>query len=73
MKNISFYAKTNRSDNVLHIETDGAIVNVYVGLHDEDGHDVTTVEVLPDDASRGGEWKFPPDQLQSRIRVVRDA
>ena len=34
MKRISFYADTNRSGNLLHIETDGCVVNIQVGLHD---------------------------------------
>jgi hypothetical protein len=55
MKRIHFYADTNRSDNLLHIETDGGIVNIHVGLHDSDGHAVTAIQVIPDDQSRGGD------------------
>jgi hypothetical protein len=57
VKRISFYAGRNRSGNQLHIETDGAIVNVRVGLHDTDGRRVTSVQVSPDNyAERGGHW-----------------
>lgn len=55
MKSISFYAKGNRSDNLLHIETDGAVVNIRVGLTDAEGHQVTSVQIIPDDESRGGD------------------
>lgn len=48
MKRISFYAKRNRSGNLLHIETDGCIVNIRVGLHDVEGREVTSVQVIPD-------------------------
>mgnify|MGYP005829683835 CR=1 FL=1 len=44
--------------NVLHIEADGCIVNVYEKLHDRFGRDVTVVEILPDDETRGGDWKL---------------
>lgn len=35
-------------DKLLHIETEGAIVNIRVGLQDSDGREVTSVEILPD-------------------------
>jgi hypothetical protein len=66
MKRISFYANGNRSGNLLHIETDGCIVNIRVGLRDVDGRQVTSVQVLPDDyAERGGRW------VQDGSRVVQ--
>jgi hypothetical protein len=55
MKRISYYAKRNRTGNLLHIETDGCIVNIQVGLHDVDGRQVTSVRISPDDKSRGGD------------------
>lgn len=51
MKTIQFYAATNRSGNLLHIETDGCIVNIHVGLTDGEGRRVTRVDVLPEDES----------------------
>lgn len=35
-------------DNLLHIETEGGIVNIRVGLTDRQGRKVTSVEILPD-------------------------
>lgn len=75
MKKIGFYAKTNRSDNLLHIETDGAIVNVHVGLTNSEGRPVTRVDVIPDDASRGGDmsgqiWEIPAEDGNGVTRVV---
>lgn len=55
MRTVQFYSGTNRSGNLLHIETDGAVVNIRVGLHDSDGRKVTSIEVLPDDEHRGGD------------------
>jgi hypothetical protein len=50
-------------DKLLHIETDGCIVNIRVGLNDVNGNRVTSVEIIPDDERRGGDglgnvWHF---------------
>lgn len=42
-------------DKLLHIEADGCIINIQVGLHDRAGQQVTSVEIIPDDESRGGD------------------
>jgi hypothetical protein len=55
LKTESFFAKTNRSGNLLHIETDGCVVNIHVGLTDNDGNALTRVDVLPDTEDRGGD------------------
>ena len=56
MKRISFF-KGNRSDNLLHIETEGCIVNIRVGLQEHGTYrDVTSIEILPDNGIRGEEW-----------------
>jgi hypothetical protein len=55
MRRISFYDGPRNKQDILHIETDGAIVNIQVGLHDTDGRQVTSVRISPDDASRGGD------------------
>ena len=47
MRKISF-TTNNRSDNLLHIETDLAIINIRVGLHDVDGNQVEAIEIIPD-------------------------
>lgn len=70
MKRIGFYAATNRSGNLLHIETDGAVVNIQVGLHDADGRQVTSVRISPDGQNRGGDgegriW------VQDGSRIIR--
>jgi hypothetical protein len=58
MRTESFYAGRNRTnDNILHIETDGCIVNIQVGLHDAQGRPVTRVDVTPDgDDGCGNQW-----------------
>lgn len=45
----------NARDNLLHIETDGCIVNIRTGLHDREGRPVTSVEILAD-TYVGEEW-----------------
>ena len=49
MKRIEFY-NTNRSNNLLHIETEGCIINIRVNLQNDEGHSVTHVEILKDDS-----------------------
>jgi len=53
-RRVGFYSVVGEP-RTLHIETDGAIVNITVGLHDVDGRPVTRVDTLPDDESRGGD------------------
>jgi len=47
MRTVTFH-KGNRSDDLLHIETDGCIVNIRVGLTDNEGRKVTSIEILKD-------------------------
>lgn len=58
MRTVTFYADTNRSGGKLHVETDGCIVNITVGLRNLEGCQVTRIDVLPDDEVRGGKWKM---------------
>src|SRR6185437_16667279 len=55
MRTIRYYAKGNRTGKILHIETDGGIVNIRVGLSDSQGRPVTAIEIIPDDEQRGGD------------------
>lgn len=71
MKTVQFYAGRNRSDNLLHIETDGGIINVRVGLTDAEGRAVTSVTISPDDESRGGDGKGRMWHLVDGFRLVR--
>jgi hypothetical protein len=53
----TFYADRNRSGNVMHIETDGCVVEIHVGLTDDRGRQVTRVDVMPDnDRFAGTTW-----------------
>jgi hypothetical protein len=58
-------------DDVLHIETEGGIINVHVGLHDDKGRDITAIEILPDQYS-GESWKFAdkPKAKSANIRLT---
>jgi hypothetical protein len=50
MKTIHFY-KNNKSNNILHIETEGCIVNIRVGLTNINPNDTTHVEILPNEGN----------------------
>jgi hypothetical protein len=74
-KRATFYAGRGSKVKTFHVETDGCIVNITVGLTDSDGRQVTRVDVAPDDESRGGDergriWRQEPGD--SRIICVRD-
>jgi len=76
MRRLGFYAKSNRSNNLLHIETDGAVINIRVGLRDDQGRAMTRVDVLPDNEYRGGDgygnfWSFVPGDGPGVVRVLR--
>lgn len=32
---------------LLHLETEGCVVNVTIGVHDQAGHRITSIEVVP--------------------------
>jgi hypothetical protein len=53
MKRVSHF-NTSR-DKLLHIETEGGIVNIRVGLVTTGGNSFTHIEILPDN-SKGEEW-----------------
>jgi hypothetical protein len=44
------------ADKTLHVEAEGVLVNIQVGLSDDEGRRVTRVDISPDDATRGGRW-----------------
>lgn len=69
-KRAAFYAR-RCGPQTFHIEVDGAIVNIMVGLETRNGRQVTRVDIIPDDERRGGDsdgrvWKDLGDG-----RVVR--
>lgn len=45
--------RISHRNGVLHIETPEGIINIYTGLHDDKGREVTTVEAIPDDRFAG--------------------
>ncbi len=62
-------------DNLLHIETDGCIVNIRVGLSDSEGRRVTSVEIIPEDESRSpdADGRFWELDGARNNRVIRKA
>ena len=59
----------NARDKLLHVEAEGCVVNIRVGLTDSEGRPVTSIEILPDQYV-GEEW-----DLDGTInnRVIRRA
>lgn len=44
-------------ERLLHVEAEGCIVNIRVGMHDPEGREVTVVEVIPNDyPTRNDTW-----------------
>jgi hypothetical protein len=60
----------------LHLEIDGAIVNVYVGLQDTDGHKVTSVGIRADRYCGEPNWSVEagPRKMVEHlsVRVVQE-
>jgi len=56
MKRIKF-DESNRSGNILHIETVGCVVNIRIGLQSMIGEKVTSVEIIPDHNAEE-KWKL---------------
>jgi len=55
-------------DKLLHIETEGCIVNIQVGLSDRDGNPVTIVSIIPDEYI-GESWTL---KGQGHNRLIKD-
>lgn len=60
-------------EHTKHIKTDGAAINITVGLTDGQGREVTAVSVIPD---RGGDhdgraWRLEAG-TDGGIRLIRD-
>lgn len=69
MKTIRHSAKAK--DKLLHVETEGCIVNIHVGLRDEHGREVTHILVRADQYA-GEEWIIGGTSAQfTGIRVIR--
>lgn len=54
MRAIQFF-DNNHSQDLLHIETVGCIINIRVNLHNVEGKEITSIEILPDKYA-GEEW-----------------
>lgn len=69
--------KVKRGVGVLHIETDMAIVNIYLGLMDCARHEIETIEVISDRYA-GERWvtverRGGPDRGRyARLRLMRE-
>lgn len=69
MKRVSFF-NSNRSGNLLHIETEGAVVNIRVNLHNNEGQQVTAISIIPDRA--GEKWSFAEDTTTGEISLIKE-
>lgn len=66
MKSIVFTSSRGRKNTLLHVETDGCIVNIKIGLSKDDGRKCTVIEVLPDQY-KGEEWDLEAGSTFTRI------
>lgn len=51
----------------MHVEAEGCIVNIYEGLYNTEGKQVTAIEIIPDNCI-GEEWEALGDV---NIRIIR--
>ena len=65
MKTVVFH-KTKLNQGLLHIETDGCIVNIRTELTKNDGRKCTVIEILPDQY-KGEEWDCEVGSQFTRI------
>lgn len=76
MKRVHYF-KGNRTGNLLHIETEGAIVNIRVGLHNPEGQEVTSIQIQPDDTGAGENWTMPDENGEHmkglNVQVIKKA
>jgi len=70
MKRISWHGKPGQ---VLHIETEGCIVNIRCSLSDVEGHPITAIEVLCDQDTAPEQWRLIDrgDATVMHVRVAR--
>lgn len=68
MKRVTF-SKRNRSGDLLHVETEGCIVNIRICLEDSEGRPVTSVEILPDETT-DEKWEVD-GHINNRVIKVR--
>lgn len=68
MKRISHYSKSK--DKLLHIETDLGIINIRVGLIDNEGRRVESIEIIPN--GYAGEPKVTRDGY-ANTRLIEEA
>jgi hypothetical protein len=66
MKSVVFTSSKRNKHDTLHIETDGCIVNIRIGLTKDNGRKCTVIEVLPDDC-KGEEWDLECGSTFTRI------
>lgn len=58
--------------DILHCEVPGCIVNIYTGLHDSKGREVTSIEVRCDDYSGESQWRINGNRNKYfRTRVIQ--
>jgi hypothetical protein len=57
---------------LVHVEAPGCVINIRVGLADEKGREVTSVEVLADGERFAGEsWRIVGSKSTARVVRVR--
>ena len=74
MKSIRLTKRTGK-DGKLHIEAPGCIINIRCNLHDKDGREVTSVEIICDQYRGEPTWSINgegEDYNTHNVRIVRE-
>jgi len=72
LKTIVHTDTARRKDKLLHVEAEGCVVNINIGLTNDQGRSVTFVEIIPD-KYQGEEWDIEGDKERKghSVRVIR--
>lgn len=60
-----------RKEKLLHIEAEGCIINVTIGLIDMDGHKITNISIITDQYAGEQQWSVAGSQ-HIGLRVVQE-
>ena len=68
MKTVSFY-DNNRNGDILHIETEGCVVNIHINLYDSNGKRTTRIDIIPDNCA-SDKWTMEEGSRGNLIKKV---
>lgn len=69
MRSINHFTSKDTDKNTLHIETEGATINIRVGLVSDSGNEVVNISVRPDSFAGEPRW-FVVDENDNRLEFI---